>query len=138
MLPRLLPFACLIFLFPVALAQQSATAKPDGVPDTCPVTKPSDQPFVPPFPKPANQKLSSGGFAGFGNGGTKGWSDGLVTGLVSGTPSGFAVADCWARATGNRKIKQAKGRRRGNIESPAALIILQLRRPFPRSLTLLT
>src|SRR5713226_10586918 len=53
MLPRLLPFACLIFLFPVPLAQQSATAKPDGVPDTSPVTKPSDQPFVPPFPKPA-------------------------------------------------------------------------------------
>ena len=59
MLPRLLPFACLIFLFPVALAQQSATAKPDGVPDTCPVTKPSDQPFVPPFPKPAKQPEDS-------------------------------------------------------------------------------
>jgi hypothetical protein len=55
MLPRLLPVACLIFLFQVSLAQQSATTNPDGVPDMCLVTKSSDQPFVPPFPKPADQ-----------------------------------------------------------------------------------
>jgi hypothetical protein len=62
MLPRLLPVACLIFLFQVSFTQQSATTEPDGVPDTCLVTKPSDEPFVPPFPKPAKQAEDSFSF----------------------------------------------------------------------------
>lgn len=60
MLPRLLPFLCLLFLSQASLCQQPGGANQAKIADTCPVTKAEDQPFVPPPPYPA--KAPKGAF----------------------------------------------------------------------------
>lgn len=61
MLPRLLPFLCLLFLSQASLCQQPGGANQAKVADTCPVTKAEDQPFVPPPPYPAKVRKDPSG-----------------------------------------------------------------------------
>ena len=57
MFPRLLALLCLLSLWQVSPAQQSATSR-RRVPETCAVTNPSEHPFVPPRPYVARRGVN--------------------------------------------------------------------------------